>query len=175
MSSCENPDDDDIMISALVSAMAKGREISASLGGGTDPVRVTVNLDAPEPPTTRLEVVLRSTRARRVRLVRAARHRAEGSLRRGRHRPGPRLRQRRNSAAFRPNAPGARWVSHRPGDPRWPNRSRRRRRAAPPPTPYPPSPAPPSAPGGRGGHRGPRVGGQGGGGWEFGARVGFAG
>ena len=49
-SSRENPDDDDIMISALVSAMAKGREISASLGGGTDPVRVTVNLDAPEPP-----------------------------------------------------------------------------------------------------------------------------
>ena len=48
-SSRENPDDDDIMISALVSAMAKGREISASLGGGTDPVRVTVNLDAPEP------------------------------------------------------------------------------------------------------------------------------
>ena len=37
-SSRENPDDDDIMISALVSAMAKGREISASLGGGTDPV-----------------------------------------------------------------------------------------------------------------------------------------
>ena len=49
-SSRENPDDDDIMISALVSAMAKGREISASLGGGTDPVRVTVNLDAAEPP-----------------------------------------------------------------------------------------------------------------------------
>ena len=49
-SSRENPDDDDIMISALVSAMAKGREISASLGGGTDPVRVMVNLDAAEPP-----------------------------------------------------------------------------------------------------------------------------
>ena len=51
-SSREAPDDDDIMISALVSAMAKGREMMASPGGGTDPVRVTVNLDKDEPATT---------------------------------------------------------------------------------------------------------------------------
>ena len=51
-SSHEAPDDDDIMISALVSAMAKGREMMASPGGGTDPVRVTVNLDKDEPATT---------------------------------------------------------------------------------------------------------------------------
>ena len=44
-SSREAPDDDDIMISALVSAMAKGREMMANPSSCTDPVRVTVNLD----------------------------------------------------------------------------------------------------------------------------------
>ena len=110
-SSRENPDDDDIMISALVSAMAKGREISASLGGGTDPVRVTVNLDAPEPPNPSGS---RSSSVQRERVgfgssaprVTAPKVPSDADV------TGPGLAYanvENLSRVSRPNAPGARW------------------------------------------------------------------
>ena len=111
LSSRENPDDDDIMISALVSAMAKGREISASLGGGTDPVRVTVNLDAPEPPN---KSGSRSSSVQRERVgfgssaprVTAPKVPSDADV------TGPGLAYanvENLSRVARPNAPGARW------------------------------------------------------------------
>ena len=110
-SSRENPDDDDIMISALVSAMAKGREISASLGGGTDPVRVTVNLDAPEPTNPSGS---RSSSVQRERVgfgssaprVTAPKVPSDADV------TGPGLAYanvENLSRVARPNAPGARW------------------------------------------------------------------
>jgi hypothetical protein len=103
-SSREAPDDDDIMISALVSAMAKGREMMASPGGGTDPVRVTVNLDKDEPATT----TSRSSSRVRERKgfgssaprVTAPKLPADADI------PGPGLAL---VAASRPSAPGTRW------------------------------------------------------------------
>ena len=110
-SSRENPDDDDIMISALVSAMAKGREISASLGGGTDPVRVMVNLDAAEPPNPSGS---RSSSVQRERVgfgssaprVTAPKVPSDADV------TGPGLAYanvENLSRVSRPNAPGARW------------------------------------------------------------------
>ena len=103
-SSREAPDDDDIMISALVSAMAKGREMMASPGGGTDPVRVTVNLDKDEPATTTSRSSSRvrerkgfGSSAPRVTAPKLA---ADADV------PGPGLAL---VAASRPSAPGTRW------------------------------------------------------------------
>ena len=166
-SSRENPDDDDIMISALVSAMAKGREISASLGGGTDPVRVMVNLDAAEPPNPSGS---RSSSVQRERVgfgssaprVTAPKVPSDADV------TGPGLAYanvENLSRVSRPNAPGTRWGKPPPRRPalaeslapsstrarRRASRIRRHRRRS-------------RHRGRRGGHRGPRVGGQEGGG-----------